>query len=103
MRAADVFFQNMIAGKLIEIKFGREYHFVYEDGYKGYPISLTMPIDQKKYEFDSFPPFFDGLLPEGYQLEAMLRQNKLDQNDKFSQMVHAGADTVGAVTVKEAL
>ncbi len=87
----------------MEIKVGRQYRFVYDSAYKGYPISLTMPLDRQQYEFDTFPPFFDGLLSEGYQLEAMLRQNKLDRDDKFSQIVLAGADTVGAVTIKEAL
>jgi serine/threonine-protein kinase HipA len=31
-----------------------------------------------------FPPFLEGLLPEGYNLEALLRALKIDRNDHFS-------------------
>jgi serine/threonine-protein kinase HipA len=58
-----------------------------------------MPVREESYLFDEFPPFFDGLLPEGFQLEALLRQKKIDRNDKFGQLLIIGADTVGAVTV----
>ena len=42
-------------------------------------------------------------MPEGFQLEALLRQRKLDRNDRFGQLLQVGADTVGAVTVNEHL
>lgn len=103
MRSANVFFENEFAGQLIETANGREYSFQYEPGYNGPPISLTMPIQEESYLFNEFPPFFDGLLPEGFQLEALLRQKKLDRNDKFAQLLVIGADTVGAVTIKETL
>lgn len=101
MRSARVFFENNCAGQLIEADNGHEYRFQYEPGYNGPPISLTMPVREENYLFNEFPPFFDGLLPEGFQLEALLRQKKLDRNDRFSQLLIIGADTVGAVTVKE--
>ena len=101
MRIADVFFKNMPAGQLIEMETDGRYHFSYAPDYTGPPISLTMPVQSKAYEFDSFPPFFDGLLPEGFQLEALLRHKKLDRNDRFGQMLQVGSDTVGAVTVHE--
>jgi serine/threonine-protein kinase HipA len=52
------------------------------------------------YLFETFPPFFEGLLPEGYQLDALLRKAKLDKNDYFSQLVTVGRDLVGSVTVE---
>lgn len=103
MRSASVFFENDFTGQLIETENGREYSFQYEQGYNGPPISLTMPVREESYRFNEFPPFFDGLLPEGFQLEALLRQKKLDRDDKFGQLLIVGADTVGAVTIKEAL
>ncbi|MDD3815997.1 MAG: HipA N-terminal domain-containing protein [Desulfocapsaceae bacterium] len=103
MRSARVFFENDFTGQLIEAENGREYSFQYEQGYNGPPISLTMPVREEPYRFNEFPPFFDGLLPEGFQLEALLRQKKLDRDDKFGQLLIVGADTVGAVTIKEAL
>ena len=102
MRTADVFFQESLAGKLIETVQNREYRFVYEKEYSGPPVSLTMPLEQQEYQYDVFPPFFDGLLPEGFQLEALLKIKKIDRNDPMSQLLAAGSDTVGAVTIKEA-
>jgi len=102
MRTAKVFFQSTPAGYLQESTDGREYRFEYNVEYGGPPISLTMPVRGKAYVFEEFPPFFDGLLPEGAQLEALLRLHKLDRDDKFGQLLLVGADTVGAVTISEA-
>ncbi len=102
MRTAKVFFQSMLAGYLQESEDGREYRFEYTPKYAGPPISLTMPVQTEAYVFEEFPPFFDGLLPEGAQLEALLRLHKLDRGDKFGQLLLIGADTVGAVTITEA-
>ena len=60
-----------------------------------------MPKKDKVYKFDRFPPFFDGLLPEGIQLEGLLKIRKIDKNDYFSQLIAVGEDMVGVVTVKE--
>jgi serine/threonine-protein kinase HipA len=102
MRIAKVFFQSMLAGYLQEADDRKEYRFEYRPEYAGPPISLTMPVQRQAYVFDTFPPFFDGLLPEGVQLEALLRLHKLDRDDTFGQLVLIGADTVGAVTITEA-
>lgn len=98
MRQAKVFFDEALAGYFTEIS-GKDYLFQYESDYNGPPISLTMPVRRDAYSFDSFPPFFDGLLPEGFQLEALLRQKKLDHSDRFGQLLVIGSETVGAVTV----
>jgi len=103
MRTAEVFFQSVFAGYLRESEDGRKYSFAYNPGYTGPPVSLTMPVRAEAYLFTEFPSFFDGLLPEGAQLEALLRLHKLDRNDKFGHLLLVGADTVGAVTIREAL
>ncbi len=61
---------------------------------------MTMPVDKKEFVFEEFPPFFDGLLPEGVLLEGLLKQRKIDRHDYFSQIVAVGKDLVGAVTVQ---
>ncbi|MDD4190040.1 MAG: HipA N-terminal domain-containing protein [Mangrovibacterium sp.] len=101
MRTAKVYISDVEAGILTELDFGKKYRFEYKENYKGSPVSLTMPVNQSVYEFDSFPPFFDGLLPEGYQLEGLLKFAKIDRNDLFSQLLAVGDDMVGHVTVKE--
>ncbi len=73
----------------------------YLKGYRGPPVSLRLPVQQEPYELPGFPAFLDGLLPEGQQLEALLRQAKIDTADRLSQIVTVGADLVGAVTVEE--
>jgi len=103
MRSAKILVNGQEAGILTELDFGKKYNFEYIDGYSGTPVSLTLPLRKMVYEFNSFPPFFDGLLPEGYQLEGLLKFGKIDRNDFFSQLVAVGADLVGNTSVKEIL
>ncbi len=100
MRKAKVYVKGVEAGILSEIKQGTEYTFEYPEDYVGTEISLTMLPTQKKFIFNKFPPFFEGLLPEGIQLEGLLKINKIDRNDLFSQLVAVGDDLVGAITIK---
>ena len=102
MKRADVFVNNIKAGQLIENSFS-DYEFKYDDKYSGAPVSLTLPISQSHYRFNFFPAFFEGLLPEGVQLQALLRDRKINRNDLFAQLMICGADCVGAVSVKEIL
>ena len=101
MKSAKIFVSGLEAGILNELDFGKSYRFEYLSSYSGTPVSLTMPLSQLIYEYDSFPPFFDGLLPEGYQLDGLLKFGKIDRNDLFSQLMAVGDDLVGNVTVKE--
>ncbi len=101
MRKAEVFVHGISAGILEETEPDHAYRFSYHDGYEGPPVSLTMPVAGKEFGFLSFPPFFEGLLPEGIRLESLLRLRKIDRADLFSQLIAIGADVVGAVTVKE--
>jgi len=101
MREALVRQNDESAGQLTEHQPNLRYEFQYYPEYHGPPISLVLPVQQESYWFDEFPPFFDGLLPEGYQLEALLRRLKIDRNDPFSQLIATGGDLVGSVTVEE--
>ena len=100
MKKAEVYQQAVLAGVLEELDGGR-WRFTYAEGYSGDPVSLTMPMARAIHEFDQFPPVFEGLLPEGSQLEAMLRRYKLDRTNLFGQLMRAGQDLVGSLTVKE--
>lgn len=101
MRKAKVYVNNKEAGTLLELEFGKKYRFEYIEDYTGMPVSLTMSLYQNIYEFNAFPPFFDGLLPEGFQLEGLLKIGKVDRNDFFAQLMAVGDDLVGNITVKE--
>lgn len=100
MISARVLVSGLLAGELQEIQRGKLYRVVYLDGYEGTSVSLEMPIVQKTYEYDRFPPFFEGLLREGIMLEGLLRQTKIDRNDYMSQIIAVGCDLVGNVTVE---
>ena len=99
MRKAKVLVDGVYAADFIELEREKKYQIIYLDGYKGPSISLRLPVDQKSCSFDHFPPFFDGLLPEGSQLEALLKLAKLDYTDEFGQLLVVGHDLVGNVTV----
>jgi serine/threonine-protein kinase HipA len=104
MRTALVKVHNIEAGILTEVgenASSPSYRFQYFNDYKGAPVSLTMPVARKVFEYDHFPPFFDGVLPEGGQLEGLLRTRKIDRHDYLSQLIAVGHDLVGSVTVFE--
>lgn len=101
MRKARVYNFGVYAGDLIEEEKKKNYRFIYRPEYTGAPVSLTMPVGKQEYEFENFPPFFEGLLPEGMQLDALLRRTKTDRDDLFTQLVLVGEDLVGSVTVEQ--
>lgn len=100
MRKAKVLVNSVEAGLLEELEQGK-YQFSYHANYQGAPVSLTMPIKNKVYEYNQFPFFFEGLLPEGVMLNALLQKYKLDKKDYFGQLLKVGRDVVGAVTIEE--
>ena len=100
MKIANVFVDGVFAGILQEVKRTKLYRFIYDTAYKGLPVSLEMPLSTDMYEYDHFPPFFEGLLPEGIMLESLLRQRKCDKGDYMSQLLAVGHDLVGNVTVE---
>lgn len=100
MRKACVWVNGVKAGILEELE-NEQYQFTYDANYHGAPVSLTMTLINKQYQFNKFPPFFEGLLPEGDLLEALLRKYKLDKNDYFGQLIKVGQDVVGAVTIED--
>jgi len=100
LRRAAVCQAGELAGYLEEI--GDEgWIFSYLDDYRSSPVSLTMPVQLEPFRFAEFPSVFEGLLPEGPQLEALLRMHKIDRNNAFRQLVTVGADMVGSLTVKD--
>ena len=100
MRKVKVYLHDEFAGYLIEHEFAKKYIFRYAEDYSGESIALAMPLQKEAYEFDQFPPFFEGLLPEGIMLDGLLRQLKIDRKDYLSQLIATGEDLIGAVTVK---
>jgi serine/threonine-protein kinase HipA len=100
MRKAEIYQKDVLAGLLEEID-RSNYRFTYVGGYRGEPISLALPVREPPYEFTTFPAVLEGLLPEGVQLEALLRVHKVDKGDLLQQLLIVGADVVGSLTIRE--
>jgi serine/threonine-protein kinase HipA len=101
MRKAKVFVNGIEAGILSEIRYSKEYVFEYLENYNGLEISRTMMLHKRKYSYAKFPPFFEGLLPEGIQLDGLLKIRKIDKDDLFSQLIAVGDEFVGVITIDE--
>jgi serine/threonine-protein kinase HipA len=99
-RRAIIRQHNIPAGHLAELATGG-WGFTYMPGYDGPPVSLALPVREEPWIFEDFPPFLEGLLPEGPQLEAILRKHKIDRGDCFRQLMVVGQDVVGSLTVEE--
>ncbi|MBK8858167.1 MAG: HipA N-terminal domain-containing protein [Opitutaceae bacterium] len=99
MKHARVFQQDQLAG-LLEACDDGSYRFTYAAGFRGEPVSLTMPTSQPVWEFPRFPAPFEGLPPEGVQLDALLRIRKLDRQDLFGQLLAVGHDVVGSLRIE---
>jgi serine/threonine-protein kinase HipA len=72
VRRAEVYQTGTLAGYLTETE-SKGYRFDYLPGYRGHPISLTMPVRPEPYQFENLPPFFEGLaLVDGLRLYPVL-------------------------------
>ncbi len=99
MKRACIYQQDQLAG-LLEARGDGSYCFTYDAGFHGEPVSLTMPTSQRVWDFPRFPAPFEGLLPEGVQLDALLRLRKLDRSDFFGQLIAVGHDVVGSLRIE---
>ncbi|MBQ3970057.1 MAG: HipA N-terminal domain-containing protein [Clostridia bacterium] len=102
-RKAGIYVDNLFAGILSETDEG--YVFEYDSTYLSFPgvraVSLTMPLMKDKYVSKTLFPFFDGLIPEGWLLEVVSRNWKIDRNDRFGLLLVSCRDGIGNVSIKE--
>lgn len=101
---AIVYYGDKEAGELTRKPSGFEfaYNREYLSDPDSMPISLAMPLTERKYESSVLFPFFDGLLPEGWLLDLTCTAAKIDKTDKFHLLLYTGKDPVGAVSVRPA-
>lgn len=102
-RTAYVYVRDDFAGALRETEDG--YAFAYDAEYlqKGHPsaVSLTLPVSEKEYTSKTLFSFFDGLIPEGWLLEVVRRNWKLDRKDRFGLLLVACSDPIGNIRITE--
>ncbi len=101
-RTAYVYVRNSFAGELKETDEG--YMFLYDTSYltkdQASPVSLTLPIREQTYVSKNLFPFFDGLIPEGWLLNIVSRNWKVDPADRFGLLLVACKDCVGNVSIR---
>ena len=102
-RTAYVYVRDIFAGTLDEIDSG--YSFSYDEGYlnmeNATAVSLTLPLRPEEFKSQVLFPFFDGLIPEGWLLDVVSRNWKIDINDRFGLLLIACKDSIGNVSIKE--
>lgn len=101
-QVANVFKQGELAATLRRVDGGAvEFRYVPDYEAKGADIAFSLPTGSKPVFTPSggVPPFFAGLLPEGYRLTALQRHLKVSASDELSLLLAVGADTPGDVQV----
>lgn len=101
-RKAFVYIRDSYAGLLEETDEG--YRFQYDPGYLACgtsPVSLTLPLTDKPFVSTTLFPFFDGLIPEGWLLEVVSHNWKIERRDRFGLLLIACRDAIGNVTIRE--
>lgn len=105
MKQAKIYMYSNFAGILTEDENG--YRFIYNPEYllskDAEPISLTMPLTDKPYISNILHPFFDGLIPEGWLLDIVEKNWKIDNRDRMSLLLACCKDCIGAVSVQSIL
>lgn len=104
MKAADVYSNNRLAGRIIEDN-NRNYIFQYDMTYLSdlstSAISLTLPKRVEPYQSEVLFPFFFNMLSEGDNKAIQNRLLRIDDNDYFELLLAtANTDTIGAITVR---
>lgn len=100
-RTAYVYVKGVFAGELKETDYG--YSFKYDGEYladeKSTNVSLTLSKQNIEYTSKTLFSFFDGLIPEGWLLNIVTHNWKINQNDRFGLLLVACKDPIGDVSI----
>lgn len=100
-KRGEVFVDEHFAG-IIEEREGL-FIFRYDENYLRIkdvkPVSLTLPLRAEPYLQKTMFPFFDGLIPEGWLLNIIEGNWKINPRDRMSLLLLACRDCVGNVSV----
>ena len=100
-KRGKVFVEDIFAG-IIEQKDGF-FTFTYDGEYLkqagSLPVSLTLPLRSEPYKQKTMFPFFDGLIPEGWLLNIIEGNWKINPRDRMSLLLLACRDCIGNVSV----
>ncbi|MBR1535780.1 MAG: HipA N-terminal domain-containing protein [Treponema sp.] len=101
-RQGFVFVQNIFSGIIRETDSG--YEFEYDKKYLAsqnpVAVSLTLPLQEEIFESKSLFSFFDGLIPEGWLLNIVSKNWKINRRDRFGLLLAVCKDSVGDVSIR---
>ena len=101
-RTAYIYVRNRFAGVLNETDYG--YSFLYDADYlvaeNATAVSLTFPLQAEEFVSKTLFAFFDGLIPEGWLLDVVTHNWKIDPSDRFGLLLVACKDCIGNVSVR---
>ena len=102
MKRARIYIDDLFCGILTEDPEG--YHFKYDEQYMAMPnakaLSPTMPFQVEEYEKEMMFPVFDGLIPEGWMLDIVHNNWKIDPRDRMSLLLSCCKDCIGNISVR---
>lgn len=102
-RCGKVYYKEHFCGVLNETDGG--YSFEYNKKYlleietKG--VSLTLPKREEMYFSRTLFAFFDGLIPEGWLLNIVEKNWKINFKDRFGLLLMCCKDCIGSVSIVE--
>lgn len=102
MKQGEVKLYNKSVGVITQTDNGFE--FSYDAGYASVqtnePVSLSFPLRFEAYKSSVLFPFFDGLIPEGWLLDIVQRNWKINPHDRMELLLTCCKDCLGAVSVE---
>jgi serine/threonine-protein kinase HipA len=102
MRTAEIYYQDVLAGRLTETDEGH-FIFQYDEQYViKHPdqfLTFTMPVTKYPYHDKQLFSFFEGLIPEGWLLDIAKTHYKINPNDRMGLLLACCQNCIGAVSV----
>ena len=97
MFMSEIFLQDSFANVTRDILLPK----AYLESENASAVSLTLPLNEEAYSSKTLFSFFDGLIPEGWLLDVVSRNWKINNRDRFGLLLVACKDCIGNVTIME--
>ena len=88
---------GLLEGEGARVSFTYLAEYLGQDG--ALPLSMSLPLQEAPYGDLPTRSYFENLLQENTELEAVLRREGLDRDDLAGILAHTGKDCSGAVSV----
>jgi len=101
-RTLSVYFDEALAGKLVQDENGRLsffYNFDYLANNRALPLSTSMPLGDKVYEDAIARPFFSNLLPDDFARHRVARLLGVSEKNPFAILEIMGGECAGAISL----